>query len=245
MKLIEEYEKYWEEQKFSDDFFFNPRNHVLLKIFKKIPGDKKILDVGCGSGSVSLFFSNEGHSVTGIDFSRNSLLKAKDKGLKSLINGDSENLPIKSGIFDIVFCGDLLEHLINPELCLEEVKRVLNKQGFLIFSVPNTGFFGARLLYLFTGQIFNVEASQNPPWKWHHIRFYNIKILKSLLGEFNFSIEKAYGVSFLKNKGVNWSWRLVPLRLTILLMYYLQKITLHKIINLSDNLVVIAVKREI
>lgn len=231
-----EYERYWKEQRFSEDFQAYPRNRVLQDIFEGIQKGE-ILDVGCGSGVVSEFFSSQGCGVVGLDLAIGALQKAKKKGLK-VIRGSSEALPIKSDSYNMVFCGDLLEHSLDPEGSLTEGERVLKEDGILIASVPNSGFYGARLLYLLTGQVYNMEASGNPPWRWQHIRFYNVRLLRELLKKAGFKVMRVYGAPM--GLSVPSGLRMVPFMVIMLACGILHKLTFGRVVNLSDTLLVVA-----
>jgi len=58
------------------------------------------------------------------------------------IVGDGCNLPLRSEIFDVVVCGEVVEHLLTPDAFIDEVLRVLKPKGLLVMTTPN----GDRLL---------------------------------------------------------------------------------------------------
>ena len=96
-----------------------------------------ILDVGCGTGVISLLLAELEHSVTGIDLSEGMLEKAKEKARifnlpVEFKNGDAENLPFEDEAFDVVTNRHLLWALPNPEKAISEWKRVLKPGGKVI-----------------------------------------------------------------------------------------------------------------
>lgn len=108
---------------------------VFREIFPE--KDLKILDVGCGTGELSLLFAEMGHKVTGIDISKNMLEIAKSKARTSKANvsfeiGDAENPTYNSSSFDIVFNRHLLWTLPNPEKAIKNWSRVLKNGGKVI-----------------------------------------------------------------------------------------------------------------
>ncbi|AEH06086.1 class I SAM-dependent methyltransferase [Methanothermococcus okinawensis] len=107
---------------------------VLSETFK---GKMKILDVGCGTGFLSLILAELGHEVVGIDLSEGMLSKAEKKagdlGLNiDFIIGDAENLPFDDGSFDIVVERHILWTLPNPDKAIKEWSRVIKNEGKLI-----------------------------------------------------------------------------------------------------------------
>ncbi|MDQ1251445.1 MAG: hypothetical protein QG646_524 [Euryarchaeota archaeon] len=97
----------------------------------------QILDVGCGTGELSVLFSEMGHRVTGIDISRNMLKVAKTKAetLKADIvfeEGDAETPDYDTSSFDVVFNRHLLWTLPNPKMAVENWSRVLKKGGKVV-----------------------------------------------------------------------------------------------------------------
>ncbi len=102
---------------------------------------KKILDVGCGTGSIALILASLDHDVSGIDLSEGMLSvcerKANERGLIITTTvGDAEDLPYPDGIFDIVTSRWVLWTLLKPETAISEWKRVLKPGGrILAFDV--------------------------------------------------------------------------------------------------------------
>lgn len=98
--------------------------------------NKKIIDIGCGSGTWAKVLRNtfgDSFKAYGIDISE---LGNAGKYLR-FRRANAEKIPYKSGIFDIVFISDVLEHVIEPKRVLKEAVRVLKKNGLLIIRTPN------------------------------------------------------------------------------------------------------------
>lgn len=101
------------------------------------PGPKKILDVGCGTGAISVILAELGYEVTGIDFSDGMMKFAKEKthskGLDiDFMRGDVEHLEFKDGTFDCITARYVLWTLPHPEQALKEWARVVRPPGKII-----------------------------------------------------------------------------------------------------------------
>lgn len=119
-----------------------------LSYFKKffgLPG-KRILDLGCGKGGISLVLANEGALVYSTDVDSDMLTMTRDlsKTLKldlKVINCDAENLPFQNSFFDAIVLFNVMEHIPNKdnkrENTISEISRVLRRNGLFFMSAPN------------------------------------------------------------------------------------------------------------
>jgi ubiquinone/menaquinone biosynthesis C-methylase UbiE len=98
-----------------------------------ISNSGRILDNGCGIGHLSQFLPEK--DLVGFDISGGMLKKAKNR-MQYLIRGDSQLLPFKDEIFDVIVCRSLLHHLPDPTAGIHEMERVLKSNGEIIFAEP-------------------------------------------------------------------------------------------------------------
>jgi demethylmenaquinone methyltransferase/2-methoxy-6-polyprenyl-1,4-benzoquinol methylase len=117
------------------------RRRVVRKLQPLLIDDARVLDVGCGTGDLSIeLFERTAARVVGIDFCRPMLQLAKQKapGLK-FVEGDALKLPFADASFDGITVGFALRNLSSIELGLAELHRVLKPHGSLAileFSQP-------------------------------------------------------------------------------------------------------------
>lgn len=106
--------------------------------------DAAVLDVGCGHGMHALRAAARCRRVIGVDRDRAALAMARraarDRGIAnaSFLAADLEQgLPVGGGVFDTVICLDVLEHVVERDRLLGEVRRALIPSGLLLLAVPN------------------------------------------------------------------------------------------------------------
>jgi len=111
---------------------------VGLDFFK----DKKILDVGTGSGGAAVFFSKAGADVIGIDtnegFLKLARIRARENDLKlDFMAGDATNSGFKDNCFDFLFADQVIEHVKDVDGLFKEAHRILKPGGHLFMQFPN------------------------------------------------------------------------------------------------------------
>src|SRR5438477_2261243 len=82
----------------------------LLNAMKELfAGCRTILDVGIGTGRFAEYLNNSGFDVVGIDVSLSMMAKAREKGVRNLVQADAHYLPFR----DMVFDGAILVHVLH------------------------------------------------------------------------------------------------------------------------------------
>lgn len=150
----------------------------------------KILDLGCGAGSVSAELINRGHHVTGIDVMKDAVERACRRGLDALVYDLNNPLPFEDNSFDRVLALDILEHLFDPIAMLTEIQRVLKSQGHLLLFLPLHFDIRQRFHILFGKGIVSYEHlyydANTTAWNYFHIRFFTLSETYSMLRSTNF-----------------------------------------------------------
>lgn len=111
------------------------RVRAIRRLLAATP-EMRVLEVGVGGGNV--LERVPGRRV-GIDLSPFILGKAQARlgAAAALVRGDAMALPFAGGAFDRVYCSEVLEHVLEPEAVVREMRRVLAPRGFAVVSVPN------------------------------------------------------------------------------------------------------------
>lgn len=103
----------------------------------------RFLDAGCGDGFIlqetRRFFSQQFKEFFGSDISHYKCIRARARlGDHAALNvANLEQLPYRSDTFEVVLCTEVLEHLLNVQTGVAELRRVLTPNGRLIFSTPS------------------------------------------------------------------------------------------------------------
>lgn len=115
---------------------------LIPEINKYLKTPKKILDIGCGAGTLSLYYAKKGNNVTGIDISKNAVGSANESAKILRLNNvrfSQVNFPksLPVGKYDFIILTEVLEHLKDDELALRKINSLLNKGGILFISTPS------------------------------------------------------------------------------------------------------------
>jgi ubiquinone/menaquinone biosynthesis C-methylase UbiE len=132
MNEKEKWNKFWKHAYLG----VTPTRKNLFKRFEeiKLSESAKILDVGCGSGTLANFWKEQGYDVTGLDMSDRSLEITSRKGVHYVKGDVTKSLPFEDNTFELVYSDGLLEHFIYPKPVLEEIFRVSKK--YVLTMVP-------------------------------------------------------------------------------------------------------------
>lgn len=129
------------EQSNIDSHIENEHKHRYKTAALLVKG-KRVLDAACGSGYGSNILAKEAKSVVGIDYSKATIdycMKKYQRDNLSYRQMSVEKLDFPEESFDVVVSFETLEHLPETiqQVFMEEIKRVLTKDGVLIMSSPN------------------------------------------------------------------------------------------------------------
>jgi ubiquinone/menaquinone biosynthesis C-methylase UbiE len=185
--------------------FFNYQGYKIDEFQKKIvvnligsKKDKRILDLGCGTGRFSIELENAGSHVISFDPSHSMLNELSKKEIGNvnidLIQGLGHRLPFKEKSFDGCVCINVMDHIEDPKILIAEISRILKKDGVLVFNFSNySGVYFPIALYInYTNK--SLQNTVYTEWQpYHHI--------KKQLEASNFKVENVRGqLLFPKNE---------------------------------------------
>jgi SAM-dependent methyltransferase len=170
----------------------------------------RILDVGCGHNCELFNYKQKEDKYYACDFYE--VINAQVDDYK-VINFNEEKLTNRYGgeKFDIIFCGEVIEHLFSPDSLLSEMMDLMNEESILILSTPNLGYYVNRFLLLFgINPLFLENSSEvklGRKFKFlgqfnkteGHIRVFTYGALRDLLELKGFKIVKIISVPVWEN----------------------------------------------
>ena len=134
---------------------------------------QRVLEIGGGMAEFSQRIARKGYQITFADFNSNSVENARQLGFESHRIDFNDGLPgIADQSHDLVVILEVIEHIVNAEFLLEEIRRVLKPGGALVLSTPNFSWWMNRFRILF-GKLSHDEG--------YHYRFFTRRSLNQQL----------------------------------------------------------------
>ena len=161
--------------------------NLLAQKFKNFIGfKKKILELGCGTGQLSIYFSlGTNNRIVGFDPTIQSLNLAKDFATKNeilnieFVNADIFDDVLVDDYFDFVWCNGVLHHTKDPYKAFQIVAKSLKNEGYILVGLYNkfgrfrtilrkylSKIFGVRFLEFFDPTLKNLKISNEERKSW-------------------------------------------------------------------------------
>ena len=174
------------------------KNLKMKKEFKVIadllPNNTRVLDVGCGDGSLMNLLKKEKNvEVRGLELNQENVQECIHQGLP-VIQGNAETelhqFPDKS--FDYVVLSQTLQAFYEPEKVLRNLLRIGKS---VVISIPNFGFWKVRIKLLFFGKMPVTKTLPNTWYNTPNLHMCTIKDLFDFCDEKKINIKKVVGVN--------------------------------------------------
>ena len=148
----------------------------------------RMIDVGCGSCQMSLIARDLGWEVTVVDAVQKNLDQARTFGFDAHQVDLNFPLPFPDDSFDHAMVIEVIEHIVNAELLIEELGRVVKPGGRVLMTTPNNAFYRRRLRAL---------QGKAPDDEGYHFRFFVKRRLAAVFEKCRFRIEATRSFGFL------------------------------------------------
>lgn len=154
------------------------RHLVVYKYAKKkIKKNHLVVEVGSGEGYGTNLISSCCKQIVGLDVDKNTIIhsskKYRAKNIK-FIKYNGKKIPLDKKTYDVALSFQVIEHVIDDNLYLKEIHKVLKNNGFLLLTTPN--------------KTYRLKPNQKP-WNRFHVREYYPNELKILLKKYYSSVE--------------------------------------------------------
>ena len=152
-------------------FWFRHRNDCILALLRRFPPGGELLDVGGGNGFVALHLQANDFPVALLE-PGSGAERARERGVRNVIQSDLEHAELDEGSVPAVGLFDVVEHIQDDRVFLEDLHRLLLPHGRLYLTVPAFGWLWSRE---------DEDAG--------HFRRYSGNKLRSLLGGAGFQLD--------------------------------------------------------
>jgi ubiquinone/menaquinone biosynthesis C-methylase UbiE len=151
------------------------RKRRALLLAEARPGER-VLDLGCGAGRFVAALRDAGAEPIGVELAEAALERARRNvpGADLRLVAADGTLPLGHGAVDLVWCSEVLEHVPDTVAFLTEVRRVLDRDGRLLVTVPDHGLVRRILIALARHDTHYDPLGQ-------HVRFYTRRSLARTL----------------------------------------------------------------
>lgn len=156
-------------------------HHSRYRFAAGLAKSRRVLDVACGTGYGTAEIAAGARRVTAIDLSPATLRDAAatyNSARTDFAAMNAVDLALAAGSFDLVVAFEMIEHMADPDRCLQELHRVLEPGGTLIISAPN--------------RAVHSPGRQSPLHRWHYFEP-TVDEFRRLLTEGGFTIDQLLG----------------------------------------------------
>ncbi len=192
----------------------NAHNLNTENIFSllEVNSNAKFLDLGCDEGKLTKKMADKikTKNIYGVDIIEESLVKARQEGIKTTKADLNDNLPFEDNFFEVVNANQVIEHLVDVDKFAEEIIRILKPGGYAIVSTENLSAWHNIFALLMGRQAFSQHISSrvhvgNPSSilsgeklhkGWTHNKIFTYFGLKDFFKLYNFKIEKILGAGY-------------------------------------------------
>ena len=166
----------------------------FIVIANLLPNNTRVLDVGCGDGSLmNLLVKEKNIEVRGLELEKHNVQQCIYKGLPVIQgNAETELYQFPNQSFDYVVLSQTLQAFYNPDKVLKELLRIGKS---VIISIPNFGYWKVRTSLLFFGKMPITKALPNAWYNTPNLHMCTIKDLFNYCDEQNIKIKKVIGVN--------------------------------------------------
>ncbi len=171
-----DYDAYYHEANLSIPAFISRRLDEIFESFAPHRKSNRLLDVGCGAGSLLEAARRAGWEAEGTEVSRPAVEHVRGEGFE-VFHGELAEAKYPEGHFDVVTASEIIEHVPDPLSMLREIARILRPGGLFWATTPHGRGLSARVLGI-------KWSTVSPP---EHLQLFTLGGVRGLLKEAGFS----------------------------------------------------------
>lgn len=169
----------------TNSFLSSPLLSILSNISRR-KARTRILDLGCGNGSLTHAIASKGYEIVGIDESASGIAIARQSFPDcDFIQSSIYDLPYEAleKSFDVVLSVEVIEHLFYPRELIKAARKCIKPDGHLIITTPYHGYL-KNLALAMSGKM---DQHFTSLWDGGHIKFFSVNSMRTLLKEEGFA----------------------------------------------------------
>lgn len=157
---------------------------------RAVPPGARVLELGCATGYLSRYLKEErGCRVVGVELDPDAAERARAH-CERVVVGDLDQLDLAAlldeGSFDVILCGDVLEHLKAPGRVLAAARRLLAPRGRVVATIPNVAHGDLRLALL-AGRF---DYQRLGLLDETHLRFFTLTGVRALFEDAGYAVHR-------------------------------------------------------
>jgi len=177
------------EQVRSADLVLNASYRYALHLLDAPQGRaSRMVDIGCGACQMARLARDRGWQVTAVDAVPTNLDHARTFGFEAVHADFNASLPLPSATFVHAMLIEVIEHIVDAELLVEELARILKPGGRVLMTTPNNAYYRRRIRAL---------QGKPPDDEGYHFRFFVKQRLLEMGERYGFRIERTRSFGFL------------------------------------------------
>jgi len=169
------YEVYYPEQSLAPPAFVQTRLEEITAGFSRYREQNRLLDIGCGAGGLLVAARKNGWDAQGLEVAEQAIGYVRNLGFE-VFQGELQQAEFPSEHFDVITAAEILEHLSEPRVLVQEVARVLRPGGLFWATTPHARGLSARVLGL----------KWRCVWPPEHLQLFSLAGMKALLHDAGF-----------------------------------------------------------
>jgi SAM-dependent methyltransferase len=208
----------------------------ISRVLETVRPRARVADLGCHNGVYTSVYARVPgvEMIEGFDVADQAIEAARARGIAAFIwNAGLEPCSADTERYDVLIAGDVIEHIVDTEFFVEEMRRIVRQNGYVILTTPNLYYWVNRLKFLFARAPWNypgvscqfkVDRNINT----EHIRVNGITEWSAFFTARGFKVVRAEGLAWvppttLKRRIIRLIDKLVPKEASCLMLFLLRK----------------------